>query len=76
VGCVLPADRFQPASRCGRAMSDEIEARRKKVQRGWIADPPPAVVEPLPPHHITKWHTMMGTRNLLRKRESGGGVDG
>ena len=57
-------------------MSDEIESRKVKAQRGWIADPAPAVVEPLPPHHITKWLTMMGARNLLRERESGGGVDG
>jgi len=57
-------------------MSDEIEARKVKAQRGWIADPPPAVVEPLPPHHITKWFTMMGARNLLRELESGGSVDG
>jgi len=57
-------------------MSDEIEARKVKAQRGWIADPPPAVVEPLPPHHITKWFTVMGARNLLREGGSGGGVDG
>jgi len=57
-------------------VSDEIETRKKKVQRGWIADPPPAVVEPLPPHHITKWFTMMGARNLRRTKESGGDVDG
>jgi len=57
-------------------MSDEIEARTVKAQRGWIADPPPAVVEPLPPHHITKWFTVMGARNLLREGGSGGGVDG
>jgi hypothetical protein len=55
-------------------VSDEIEARKVKAQRGWIADPP-AVVVPLPPHHITKWHTMMGVRNLLRTKESGGDVD-
>jgi hypothetical protein len=57
-------------------MSDEIEARKAGAQRGWIADSPPAPVEPLPPHHITKWFTMMGARNLLRERGSGGGVDG
>jgi len=56
-------------------MSDEIEARKVKAQRGWIADPP-APVDPLPPHHITKWFTMMGARNLLCEREAGGGVDG
>ena len=57
-------------------MSAEIEARKTKAQRGWIADPPPAAVEPLPPHHITKWRRVMGARDLLRKRESGGGDDG
>jgi hypothetical protein len=57
-------------------MSDDIEPRKKKAQRGWIAHPPPAVVKPLPPHHITKWFPMMGARNLLRKRESGGDIDG
>ena len=53
-----------------------MKARKTKVQRGWIADPPPAVVAPLPPHHITKWLTMMGARNLLRENESGGDADG
>jgi hypothetical protein len=57
-------------------MSDEIDVRGTRAQRGWIAEPPPAVVEPLPPHHITKWFTMMGARKLPRKRESGGNVDG
>ena len=52
-----------------------MKARKTKAQRGWIADPPPAVVEPLPPHHITKWFTMMGARNLLRENESGGDAD-
>lgn len=57
-------------------MSDEIEVRKAGARRGWIAEPPPALVEPLPPHHITKWFTMMGARNLLRKRVSGEDVDG
>ena len=52
-------------------MSAEIEARKTKAQRGWIADPPPPMVAPLPPHHITKWFAMMGARNMLRERESG-----
>ena len=56
-------------------MSDETEVRWTRAQRGWIADPPPAAVEPLPPHHVTKWFTMMGARNLLRERESGGDAD-
>jgi hypothetical protein len=57
-------------------MSDEIDVRGTRAQRGWIAEPPPAVVEPLPPHHITKWFTMMGARDLLREKDSGGGDDG
>ena len=56
-------------------MSDEVAARKAKARRGWIAEPPSAVDEPLPPHHIAKWFTMMGARNLLRERESGGDVD-
>ena len=56
-------------------MSDEIEARKQKAQHGWIAEPP-AVVEPLSPHHITKWFTMMGARNLLCQRDFEGGDDG
>jgi len=57
-------------------MSDETEVRWTRAQRGWIADPPPAAVEPLPPHHVTKWFTMMGARNLLRERDFEGGDDG
>ena len=56
-------------------MSDGIEARKKKAQRGWIAKPPPPMVELLPPHHISKWLVMMGARNLLRENESGGDVN-
>ena len=56
-------------------MSDEIEVRRTRAHRGWIAEPPPVVVEPLPPRHITKWFTMMGARDLLPEKESGGDVD-
>jgi hypothetical protein len=57
-------------------MSDEIEARKDKSQRGWVAEPPPAVVVPLPSHHVTKWFTKMGARDLLRERDSGRGDDG
>jgi hypothetical protein len=57
-------------------MNDEFEARRTKARRGWIANPTPAVVEPLPPHHIDKWRRMMGARYLLRGSEAGGDVDG
>ena len=39
---------------------DEIEARKKKAERGWLADPPPAPPESLPAHHIDKWWRMHG----------------
>ena len=51
---------------------DEIEARKKKAERGCLADPPP-----LPPRAYiageeNKWFLMMGARDALerkRKRE-------
>ena len=56
---------------------DEIEARGKKAERGWLADPPP----PQPPAYIpgeeNKWFLMMGARDALerkRKRERRGDV--
>lgn len=39
---------------------EEIEARKKKAERGWIADTPPRPPKPLPPHHIDKWRRMYG----------------
>lgn len=55
-------------------MGDEIEVRKKKAQRGWIAEPP-AQGEPTPPSHIGKWRKMMDARNLLREMGSGGEID-
>jgi hypothetical protein len=57
-------------------MSDEIEVRKREARRGWIADLRPPVVVPLSSHHVTKWFTMMGARDLLRERDSRGGDDG
>ena len=51
-------------------MSEEIEARKKKAERGWIAEPPEPR-QPLPSAHIDKWFTMMGARYLLRERHEG-----
>jgi len=51
-------------------MNEEIEARKKKAERGWIGEPP-APRQPLPPAHIDKWFTMMGARYLLRERHEG-----
>ena len=39
---------------------DEIEARKKKAERGWLADPLPTTPESLPAHHIDKWRRMHG----------------
>ena len=39
---------------------DEIGARKKKAERGWLADPPPHTPESLPAHHIDKWRRMYG----------------
>ena len=39
---------------------DEIEARKKKAERGWLADPLPTTPESLPAHHIDKWRRMYG----------------
>ena len=39
---------------------DEIEARKKKAERGWLADPPPPPPRPQPHDHIDKWRRMYG----------------
>lgn len=40
-------------------MSDEqIEARKKKAERGWLADPPPP--SPQPHDRTDKWRRMYG----------------
>lgn len=37
----------------------EIEARKKRAERGWICSPPP-VAEWIPESHLHKWRLMMG----------------
>ena len=39
---------------------DEIEARKKKAERGWLADPPRPSPSPQPHDHIDKWRRMYG----------------
>ena len=49
---------------------DEIEARKKKAERGWLADPPPSPPQTYIPGEENKWYLMMGARHLLeQKRE-------
>lgn len=38
---------------------DEIESRKKKAERGWLADPPPPPREYIPGEEH-KWRVMMG----------------
>ena len=47
---------------------DEIEARKKKAERGWLADPPPAPPRANIPGEENKWYKMMGATYLLHKR--------
>ena len=62
----------------GAGMSqDEIEARKKKAERGWLADPPPLPPRAYIPGEENKWFLMMGARDALerkRKRERRGDV--
>ena len=54
---------------------DEIEARKKKAERGWLADPPPPPPRAYIPGEENKWYLMMGARDVLgrkRKRERRG----
>jgi hypothetical protein len=49
---------------------DELEARKKKAERGWLADPPSPAPRPYIPGEENKWLLMMGARQLLeQKRE-------
>ena len=49
---------------------DEIAARKKKAERGWLADPPPPPPRAYIPGEENKWYLMMGARHLLeQKRE-------
>ncbi|HPX37608.1 MAG TPA: hypothetical protein PLH92_07810 [Mycobacterium sp.] len=49
--------------------ADEIEARKKKAERGWLTDPPP----PQPdrryvPGEEHKWYLMTGAHRLLEQK--------
>ena len=49
---------------------DEIEARKKKAERGWLADRPRLPPRAYIPGEDNKWYLMMGTRHVLeQKRE-------
>jgi len=47
---------------------DEVEHRKMRAERGWIADPPPAPPTPYRPGQDTKWYLMMGARRLLTEK--------
>ena len=47
---------------------DEIEARKKKAERGWLADPSPVPPRAYIPGEENKWYKMMGATYLLHKR--------
>jgi hypothetical protein len=49
---------------------NESEARKKKAERGWLADPAPPPPREYIPGEENKWYLMMGARNLRElKRE-------
>ncbi len=49
---------------------NESEARKKKAERGWLADPEPQPPREYIPGEGAKWYLMMGARYLLElKRE-------
>jgi hypothetical protein len=47
---------------------DEIETRKKKAERGWLADPPPQLPRQAIPGEWNKWYPMMGARHLLERK--------
>ena len=50
--------------------NNEIEVRKKKAERGWLADPAPPPPWEYIPGEEAKWYLMMGARYLLElKRE-------
>lgn len=50
---------------------DESEARKKRAERGWLADPPPQPPRPAIPGEENKWYLMMGARHLLAQKQEG-----
>jgi len=47
---------------------DEIEARKKRAERGWLADPPPPPPRAYIPGEENTWYLMMGARHVLERR--------
>ena len=47
---------------------DEIEYRKKRAERGWIAETPPAPATLDRRGNDTKWYVMMGARRLLEEK--------
>jgi len=47
---------------------DDIEDRKARAERGWIAEPPPVPASPYRPGQDTKWYLMMGARRLLEEK--------
>lgn len=51
---------------------DDIEDRKRRAERGWIAEPPPMPANPYRPGQETKWYLMMGARRLLEEKVARG----
>ena len=48
---------------------EEIEARKKKAERGWLADPPPPQRDwHYVPGEDHKWYLMTGAHRLLEQK--------
>ena len=47
---------------------DDIEDRKRRAERGWIAETPPKPASPYRPGQETKWYLMMGARRLLEEK--------
>jgi hypothetical protein len=47
---------------------EDIEARKKKAERGWLADPAPQPPRQAIPREENKWYLMMGARHLLERK--------
>lgn len=47
---------------------EDIEDRKRRAERGWIAQPPTRPASPYQPGQETKWYLMMGARRLLEEK--------
>ena len=47
---------------------DEIEARKKRAERSWLAGPPPLPPRAYIPGEENKWFLMMGARHVLEEK--------